>query len=577
MFNKHASDRVDCGDDHWCDVLIVGSGAGGLATAITARMAGLDVLVVEKAPVFGGTTAVSGGYVWIPGNSLAAKAGVEDDIDNCRLYLQAELGNAYDEALIETYLARGLEMIDFFMNEVGIPFISTKMPDYHSNQPGALTYGRSLQVEPVNARILGAELRRLRPLPRELSLFGMGISSGSDLSHFYKVGRSVRSTIRVASLLLKYGYDTVRYGRGQTLVNGNALVARLASALFRLRTPLWTFAPATELILENGRVTGAIVNRNGRLVRVRTRRAVVLSSGGFAQNTERRSKIYSHPALEGEHISLTAPGNVGDGARMAESAGGYVTSDIPNAGAWMPISRVPHPDGTVGAIIHSVNQGKPGVIAVLRNGRRFADESMSYHDLVARMIASPESGRPTGAFLICDHNAFSKYGLGYAKPFLSTRALIDAGYLYKAESIAAIASQIGVDPDELGKTVANYNENAMSGKDSEFGKGTTTYGYYLGDASNPHNPNVAPLTKAPFYAVWVYAGDIGNFAGLKADQYSRVLTPGGSVVSGLYVVGNDRASIFCGRYPGGGALIGPAMTFGFIAARHIANNAPNAH
>lgn len=237
MFNIHANDRVEYGDDHWCDVLIVGSGAGGLATAITARMAGLDVLVVEKAPVFGGTTAISGGYVWIPGNSLAAKAGVEDDIENCRRYLQAELGNAYEEALVETYLARGPQMIDFFMNKVGIPFISTKMPDYHSKQPGALAHGRSLQAEPVNARILCAELRRLRPLPRELSLFGMGISSGSDLSHFYKVGRSVRSTLRVASLLLKYGYDTVRYGRGQSLVNGNALVARLASALFRLGTP----------------------------------------------------------------------------------------------------------------------------------------------------------------------------------------------------------------------------------------------------------------------------------------------------------------------------------------------------
>lgn len=153
--------------------------------------------------------------------------------------------------------------------------------------------------------------------------------------------------------------------------------------------------------------------------------------------------------------------------------------------------------------------------------------------------------------------------------------MIEAGYLYKAESIAALASQIGVDPDELGKTVSNYNQNAMSGKDPEFGKGTTTYGHYLGDASNPYNPNVAPLTKAPFYAVWVYAGDIGNFAGLKADQYARVLTPEGTVVSGLYAVGNDRASIFCGRYPGGGSLIGPAMTFGFIAARHIAGAAPD--
>jgi succinate dehydrogenase/fumarate reductase flavoprotein subunit len=557
------------GGEYICDVLVIGSGAAGFATAITARKAGLDVLLVEKAPVFGGTTATSGGYVWIPGNSLAAKAGIKDDLDDSRRYLKEELGNDYDEAKIEAYLANGPKMIDFFVDEIGIPFITTKMPDYHPDLPGALPNGRSLQVKPVGAAILGSELLRLRPLPRELSLFGMGISSGSDLSHFYKFGRSVPSTLRVASLLLKYGYDVVRYGRGQSLVNGNALIARLASALFRMGTPVWTFSPANELVLENGRVAGAIVNRNGRQVRIRARRGVVLSSGGFAQNVERRSQIYTHPALSDEHISLTAPGNVGDGARMAESAGGYVESDIPNAGAWMPISRVPHRDGTWGAIIHSVNQGKPGMIAVLRNGQRFVDESVSYHDFVEHLIAHPDSGRPAGAFLICDQSAFAKYGLGYAKPFLPTRALINAGYLYKADTIKALAERIAIDPNELNRTVMEYNRHAVNGLDPEFSKGKSVYGHYLGDTSDPRNPNIAPLADAPFYAVWMYAGDIGNFAGLKTDQYARVLRKDGMAIPGLFAVGNDMASIFRGRYPGGGSLIGPAMTFGFTAARFI--------
>lgn len=568
-------DRAKSAGEHTCDVLVVGSGAAGFAAAITARKAGLDVLLVEKAPVFGGTTATSGGYAWIPGNSLATRAGIIDSLDNGRRYLKEELGNDFDQDKIETYLANGPKMIDFFVDEIGIPFVATKMPDYHPDQPGALRNGRSLQVEPVKASILGSELSRLRPLPRELSLFGMGISSGSDLSHFYKFGRSVTSTLRVISLLLKYGYDVVRYGRGQSLVNGNALIARLANALFNMGTPVWTFSPATELTMDNGRVTGAMINRNGRQVRVNARRGVVLSSGGFAHNVERRSQIYKHPALADEHISLAAPGNVGDGARMAESAGGYIESDIPNAGAWMPISRVPHPDGTWGAIIHSVNQGKPGMVAVLRNGRRFVDESISYHDFVERLIANPESGRPAGAFLICDHRAFAKYGLGYAKPFLPTRPLIDAGYLYKADTITALADRIGINPTELNRTVTEYNRHAAKGEDPEFSKGKSVYGHYLGDTTNLCNPNIAPIVDRPFYAVWMYAGDIGNFAGLKTDHHARALRRDGTVIPGLFAIGNDMASIFRGRYPGGGSLIGPAMTFGFTAARFIAAEIPS--
>ena len=567
------TDHANRDRDHRCDVLVIGSGAGGFATAITARKAGLDVLMVEKAPVFGGTTAISGGYIWIPGNSQAAAAGIGDEEDASRRYLRAELGNDYDEAKVESYLTNGPRMVDFFVKDVGIPFVATTMPDYHPDQPGAVRRGRSLQAGPAKAAILGRELHRLRPLPRELSLFGMGVSSGSDLGHFYRFGRSLRSTLRVGVLLAKYGYDVVRHGRAQTLVNGNALIARLARALFAMGTPLWTFSPASELIVENGRVVGAVINRNGRAVRVIARRGVVLASGGFAQNVERRAAIYNHPALGDEHISLTAPGNVGDGARMAESVGGQVASDIPNAGAWMPISRVPRPDGSFGAIIHSVNQGKPGMIAVLRNGCRFTDESVSYHDFVERLVAHPDSGRPAGAFLICDQTAFAKYGLGYAKPFLPTRGLIDAGYLYKADNIAALAAMLGVDADRLGRTVTQYNRHATKGEDPEFGKGKSVYGHYLGDTGNPINPNVAPLDKGPFYAVWMHAGDIGNFAGIRTDENARVLRADGTAVAGLFAVGNDMASVFRGRYPGGGSLIGPAMTFGFTAARFIADDA----
>lgn len=556
---------------HECDVLVIGSGAGGFATAITARKAGLEVLLTEKAPVFGGTTATSGGYIWIPCNHLMAAQGLADDIDDARRYLREHLGSAYNEKFIDTYLKNGPQMVRFFVDDVGIPFnVSQTMIDYHPSMPGA-KLGRSLHAAPTDASTLGKELYRLRPLPRELSLFGMGVSSGSDLGHFYRFGRSVKSTLRVCMLLAKYGWDKVRYGRGQTLVNGNALIARMAKALLDLGVPVWTFSPAQELLFEGDRVVGARVNRNGRLVDVRARRGVVLASGGFAHNIERRSDAYPHAALADEHVSLTAPGNVGDGARMAEQAGGYVDTQVSNAGAWMPISKVPRPDGSWGGIIHSVNQGKPGMIAVLRNGRRFADESVSYHDFVEKLIKHTDAGRPAGAYLICDATAFSKYGLGYAKPFLPLGSLLRSGYLVRADSVGALASKIGIDGEVLEETVSNYNIHAQRGEDPEFGKGKDAYGHYLGDASNSHNPNVAPLDKGPYYAVWMYAGDIGNFAGVRTDEHARVLRPDGSVVSGLFAVGNDMASVFRGSYPGGGSLIGPAMTFGFIAARYLAN------
>lgn len=556
-----------------CDVLVIGSGAAGFATAITARKAGLDVLMIEKAPVFGGTTATSGGYVWIPGNHLAAAEGLPDDIDAARQYLREDLGNDYSAQFIDSYLTNGPAMLRFFVDEIGIEFaVSRAMPDYHPTQPGS-RLGRSLQVKPVSAGILGKELERLRPLPRELSLFGMGVSSGSDLSHFYKFGRSLRSTLRVSTLLAKYGWDKIRYGRGQALVNGNALIARLARALLDLGTPIWTFSPAMELIMEDGCVSGARVNRVGRVVEVRARHAVVLASGGFAHNIERRSAIYDHPALADEHISLAAPGNVGDGARMAEQAGGRVDAAVVNGGAWMPISRVPRPDGSWGPILHSVNHGKPGVIAVLRNGRRFADESLSYHDLVEQMIANPAAGRPRGAFLICDSVAFGKYGLGYAKPFLPLGRLLRSGYLIRSDTVRELADKLGIERAMLEKTVSDYNTHARHGEDPEFGKGKDAYGRYLGDATNSYNPNVAPLDKGPFYAMWMYAGDIGNFAGIKTDEKARVLDADGTAIAGLFAVGNDMASVFRGHYPGGGSLIGPAMTFGFTAARQIAADA----
>jgi len=553
---------------HHCDVLVVGSGAAGFAAAITARKAGLDVLLVEKAGCFGGTSAISGGYIWIPNNALARAAGMADSPEKAREYLRSELGERYDDAFIDAYLDHGPKMVDFLVNDIGIPFsVSTQMPDYHPDAAGS-TIGRSLHVKPVNGRILGKEFRRLRPLPRELSLFGMGVSSGSDLSHLYKFGRSFDSTVRVCLLLARYGIDVLRFGRGQQLTNGNALIARLAKALlFDLQAPVWTSAPVTRLLNECGRIVGAMVSKNGQPIEVRADCGVILASGGFAHDVERRTKLYPHPAGLEEHVSLAAPGNAGDGARVAEAVGGHVDAGVSNAAAWMPLSRVPRPDGSWGAILHSVNLGKPGVIAVLRDGKRFVNESLSYHDFVQALISLPDVETPVGAFVVCDHRAFGKYGLGYAKPFLSLQALIDAGYLIRADTPEELARAAGIEPVGFVQTLREFNAHAVHGDDPAFGKGGNAYARFLGDMSHTPNPCVAPIDQAPYYAVWMYAGDIGSFAGIKTDPCARVMRSDGTAVPGLFAVGNDMASAFGGSYPGGGTPLGLGMTFGYIAGR----------
>ena len=553
---------------HHCDVLVVGSGAAGFAAAITARKAGLDVLLVEKAGCFGGTSAISGGYIWIPNNALARAAGMADSPEKAREYLRSELGERYDDAFIDAYLDHGPKMVDFLVNDIGIPFsVSTQMPDYHPDAAGS-TIGRSLHVKPVNGRILGKEFRRLRPLPRELSLFGMGVSSGSDLSHLYKFGRSFDSTVRVCLLLARYGIDVLRFGRGQQLTNGNALIARLAKALlFDLQAPVWTSAPITRLLNEGGRIVGAMVSKNGQPIEVRADCGVILASGGFAHDVERRTKLYPHPAGLEEHVSLAAPGNAGDGARVAEAVGGHVDAGVSNAAAWMPLSRVPRPDGSWGAILHSVNLGKPGVIAVLRDGKRFVNESLSYHDFVQALISLPDVETPVGAFVVCDHRAFGKYGLGYAKPFLSLQALIDAGYLIRADTPEELARAAGIEPVGFVQTLREFNAHAVHGDDPAFGKGGNAYARFLGDMSHTPNPCVAPIDQAPYYAVWMYAGDIGSFAGIKTDPCARVMRSDGTAVPGLFAVGNDMASAFGGSYPGGGTPLGLGMTFGYIAGR----------
>ncbi|NSX17439.1 FAD-dependent oxidoreductase [Cupriavidus taiwanensis] len=556
-----------------CDLLVVGSGAGGLSTAVTARKHGLDVLVVEKDNVFGGTTAFSGGVLWIPGNPVSRRANQKDSREAARAYLSAEAGPAFDAAAVDAFLEHGPKMVDWFERETSVKFVPTLYPDYHPTQVGGVDIGRSILAAPFDIRELGKDVGRLRPPLSTITFIGMMFnSSNADLKHFFNVTRSVKSFFYVARRLANHLRELVLYRRGVNVTSGNALAARLAKSALELGIPIWTGSPAQRLVVKDGAVTGAIIKREGREVEVRARHGVVLASGGFSHDIERLRKAYPHVARGGEHFSPVPATNTGDGARLAEAAGGTVPLRYRDAAAWMPVSKVPMGAGRYVAFPHLLDRYKPGVIGVLRNGRRFTNESNSYHDVGADLIRACEGQPDTAMWLVCDHATISKYGLGYAKPApLPLGPLLRKGYLQRGDSIASLAQACGIDAAALEQTVCEYNAGAQHGEDRQFGRGTTSFNRYLGDPEHKPNPCVAPIGQGPFYALKVVMGDLGTFDGIATNVEGAVLREDGSAIAGLYAVGNDRASIMGGNYPGAGITLGPIMTFGYITGRHIAS------
>lgn len=560
--------------DRGCDLLVVGSGAGGLSTAITARKAGLDVVVIEKEPWFGGTTAYSGGVLWIPGNRHASAHGVADTTEAARRYLRNEAGLFFDEAAVDTFLRVGPQMLDFFERETEVKFLPTLYPDYHPDVEGGVDIGRSVVAAPYDARRLGADLARLRPPLKTITFIGMMFnSSNADLKHFFNATRSLKSAMYVARRLGSHLKDLLLYRRGVQITSGNALAARLAKSALDLGIPILTGTAAQALIEEDGRVLGVVARTADGDLRITARHGVVLASGGFSHDKARLREAYPHVAAGGEHLSPVPAGNTGDGGRLAETAGGRVEIRYPQPAAWMPVSRVPMGDGQSGVFPHLVDRYKPGIIGVLRDGRRFTNESNSYHDVGEAMIAACRGTPETAMWLICGHRTIRKYGLGFAKPApVPLTPLIRNGYLVKGRTLAELAARAGIDGAQLEATVRRYDEHAAQGNDPEFGRGTTAFNRYLGDPAQTPNPCVAPVGDGPYYALKVVMGDLGTFDGIRTSVVGEVLKDG-APIPGLYAVGNDRASVMGGNYPGAGITLGPIMTFGFVTARHIAERA----
>ncbi|MGH1451630.1 MAG: FAD-dependent oxidoreductase [Paracoccaceae bacterium] len=546
-----------------CDLLVIGSGAGGLSAAVTAAHHGLRVIVAEKEPVMGGTTAWSGGWMWAPCNPVAQRAGIVEDVQAPRSYLAAVLGNDFNAERVDAFLHNAPRMVGFFERHTALEFQGgLAIPDTYGDQPGAGTGGRSVIAAPYDGRALGPLIDLLRKPMAETTFHGMTIQAGPDLRAFMTMTRSGRAFGHVTARVVRHFVDLARFGRGMQLRNGLSLVARLLRSAADAGVEFRVNADASEVLTQGGRVTGAMINGKA----VRALRGVVLATGGFPHDDLRRAGLF---AANDQHLTVAVPSARGDGARMGEGAGGSVDTTLAAPGAWCPVSEVPRKNGKNGRFPHIIERGKPGLIAVTRDGKRFCNEGLGYHDYV-RALLDKTGGSDAVSWLICTRAFQRRYGLGIARPApVPVGAMIRSGYIIEGKTPAELARNCGIDVDGFTTMLDEYNRHAVRGEDPEFNRGTTPYMRLQGDADHGPNPCVAPIENGPFYAVKVQPGSFGTFAGLRTDGAARVLGAGG-VIDGLYAVGADMASVMGGHYPAGGINLGPAMTFGYIAGRHAA-------
>ena len=555
------------------DLLVVGAGAGGMSAALAAAVLGLDVLLCEKSDQVGGTAATSAGTIWIPENRQSIDAGFPDTRDAARRYMNALISEPDKGVeLRETYLEHGPGIVDWFSRNSDVQWVPCgRHPDYQ-DLDGAAPSGRALAPAEFDGRLLGASFREVRaPIP-EFMVFGGMMVGKADVPRLVGRFESAGNFIHAAKLFARYVLDRVRYPRGTRLVMGNALVARLYLSLRRRHVPVQFNTALIDLLVESGRVAGAIFESDGHRETIRVRKGVVLATGGYAHNTALRRAFMPEPApLE----SMAVPGNQGDGISAAARIGAVTAAEHHGSGAfWTPVSRTGQGGhGKWGGLFPhlSLDRAKPGLIAVNSAGKRFVNEAVSYHHFVEAMFKSNETLPTIPAWLVCETGFVRKYGQGAIHPGTTNlKPYLLAGEFVMADSIAELAVEMNVDGDGLAATIEGHNRFANTGIDSDFAKGTTALNRFNGDPSNQPNPCIGAILNGPFCAMAVRPAEIACSTGLETDAHARVLDAQRQPIEGLYACGNDLASIMRGTYPGPGTTLGPALVFGYRAASHAA-------
>jgi 3-oxosteroid 1-dehydrogenase len=546
------------------DVVVVGAGGAGMSAALAAARHGLDTVVVEKSGSFGGSTARSGGGVWIPGNYALAAAGQvdPDDIEAAKRYLDAIVGDVVPKARRDTYLERGPEVMDFLRENTRVRF--TWVPqysDYLPEQPGGRAAGRSVEPVPMDARFLGTELERLTS-PYTKAPANLVVTQ-ADFRKISLGTRTLRGPLTLLKVMLRR-IVAILLGR-KMFGMGNAIAIGLRQGLIDAGVPVEYDASLTDLVIEDGRVVGVVVERAGRLHTVRARRGVILGSGGFEKNQELREKFLPHPTTA--DWSTGAASNTG-GGHLAGIAVGAAT-DLMDDAWWGP--TIPLPSR---AWFCLAERNLPGSIIVNSAGRRFMNEALPYVEATHAIYEGEATGvSHVPAWMVIDQRYRNRYlfaGLGPRQPFPGS--WYRAGVVVRAGSLAALAERIAVPADALEQTVERFNGFARTGVDEDFHRGESAYDKYYSDPRVTPNCSLHTIDQAPFYAVKIVPGDLGTKGGLVTDEHARVLRPDGSVIPGLYAAGNVSSAVMGNTYPGPGGTIGPALVFGYLAADDIAHN-----
>jgi 3-oxosteroid 1-dehydrogenase len=543
------------------DVVVVGSGAAGMTAALTAARRGLRTVVLEKTQYFGGSTARSGGGIWAPGNEVLRKAGVRDAPDWASAYLAHVAGPNVLQKRREALLTHGPDMLALVRASAPVEFGWVPgYADYYPEAPGGLAQGRSIEPVPFDGRVLGEELAHLNP-PYLPAPKGVTITQADYrwLSLGTRHPRAILAAAKVAGRAAR-----TRLLRQHTLTMGQALAAGLRAGLARSGVPVWLGTPMTGLQVDGGRVTGVQVTRDGQPGLVLAARGVLIASGGFERNELMRRRYQRSPI--GTEWTTGSAGNTGDGIVAGESAGAAL--DLMDDAWWGP--TVPLSGGPYFCL---AERSLPGCILVNGAGQRFVNESAPYVDAVHAMYAAHSASNPhIPSWLVFDQRYRNSYvfaGLPPRKPL--PRRWYRAGTVFQAPALAGLADQVGVDADGLSKTVTRFNEFAEAGLDEDFRRGDSAYDRYYSDPRCRPNPNLAPLARPPFYAAKIVPGDLGTKGGLRTDERARVLRADGTPIAGLYAAGNASASVMGHSYAGAGATIGPAMTFGYLAALDMAS------
>ncbi|KXP08639.1 3-ketosteroid-delta-1-dehydrogenase [Tsukamurella pulmonis] len=546
------------------DVIVVGSGAAGMTAALKAADTGLSVLVVEKAAHYGGSTARSGGGVWVPGNEALVKAGIKDTPDEARKYLHSIIGDVVPADRIDTYIDRGPEVIS--MVHRMSPLQLTWVPgysDYYPEAPGGRAHGRSCEPKPFDGKQLGEELRNLEPdytkAPMNL------VVTQADFKWLNLIMRHPKGPLRALRVAGRYYGARVR---GKHLLGrGQALIAALRVGLQRAGVPLWLNTSLVELTQEDGRVTGVAVERDGERLSLTARRGVILAAGGFESSAEMRAQYQRQPI--GTEWTNGVPANTGDAIRAGEAVGGAL--EFMDDAWWGPSIQLPKM-----AWFALSERSLPGSVMVNTAGERFVNESAPYVEAVHAMYGG-EHGQGEGpgenvpCWLVFDQRYRNRYMFAGQPPRQPLpKRWYESGCMVRASTLAELAAKMDVPAETLTATVEKFNGFARAGRDEDFHRGESAYDRYYGDPRNKPNASLAELSTGPFYAARMVPGDLGTKGGLRTDVAGRVQRADGSAIEGLYAAGNTSSPVMGHTYAGPGATIGPAMVFAYLAVEDMA-------